>query len=58
MPKIVNWVGVFASEDDAHYWANASKREKVLSLQSFLREKNEGFLVSTINTTIDRVKKC
>lgn len=56
MPKC-NWVGFFASEDDAHYWANAAK-EKGAQFTNVFRGKNEEFFSGALlNTTIDRSKE-
>ena len=56
MPKC-NWVGFFASEDDAHYWANAAK-EKGAQFTNVFREKNEGlFSEALLTQTIERDKE-
>lgn len=56
MPRC-NWVGFFASEDDARNWAHAAK-EKEAQFTNVLREKNEGFFSDALLTpTIERYKE-
>ena len=42
MPKC-NWIGFFASEDDAHYWANAAKEKGCSVYKCFKREDRRIF---------------
>ena len=55
MPRC-NWVGFFASEDDARYWAHAAK-ESGAQFTNILRENSEGFFSDALLTpTIERYK--